>query len=931
MKLNTKYDIVLNMHRNSREIESITFGIFSPEELKSMSVCKVDNTKLSGHGSVYDPRMGTMADNHEDCVTCHMTAKTCPGHFGHIELIESIIHPLFPKMVTSFLKCFCKNCYRIIIHPDQVNLWGLTKFKGENRFVKILDCLDKVDICHHCKYPQPHVVYKPKEDLIMLEYKQRDGKISITMEVHDIKTIFDNVQDDDLEVLGFNPNYIRPRNFIMSVFPVLPPCARPYIMSSGNICDDDLTNQIIEIIKDNQKLIKNEENGTDSKKKQKLINSLKFHISTFYNNCVAPETPILMWDMSVKRADEIKIGDVIIGDDGNPRNVLNICNGYSEMYEVSQLNGDTYIVNSNHILTLKFSGHKSIFWTKPNINSPLGSWWMKWYDPAFGKIRNKIVSVTSKLSNEQAFKKINEFAKTIDDTDTFDIPVKEYLALPPHVRRCFMGFKLSVSINWPKKDILIDPYILGMWLGDGNHDGKGFTSTDPELVDIWKNWASKNNADIVLHKNKSDIYFGIRSSSNRTYPRNEPAPFKKLLNKYNLVKNKHIPEDYIINDERTRLELLAGFIDTDGHVSSDGSNITIARCITHRPILDGILKITRSVGLQATITNKKSSWTWKGVTKIGNHLVLHISGEISKIPTRLSRKICNDSKRNTMLSRISVKSVGMGKYNGFSVDSNHRFLLGDCTVTHNSKGKAKHPTNNQPIKGLKERLSSKEGQIRQNNMGKRVDFSARTVIGPDPTLKMGQMAIPEEIAKILTFPERVNKYNIDEMTKLINEGKANFVIRNNGATCINLQYALYRKGTELMYGDIIVKDQNLTLREDDDGNLIIPEKTLGNNIVHVITGNEKLVEGDRIIRNGELMEEVRYPARKNFNLRLGDVVERQLRDGDYVLLNRQPTLHKGSMIAKEIVVRPFKTFRMNLATTKTFNADFDGDEMDSQA
>ena len=67
--------------------------------------------------------------------------------------------------------------------------------------------------------------------------------------------------------------------------------------------------------------------------------------------------------------------------------------------------------------------------------------------------------------------------------------------------------------------------------------------------------------------------------------------------------------------------------------------------------------------------------------------------------------------------------------------------------------------------------------------------------------------------------------------------------------------------------------------------------------------------------------------KKSFNLQYGDIVERFLQDGDVVLLNRQPTLHRGSMLAKQIIIRPFNTIRMNLATTKTFNADFDGDEM----
>jgi hypothetical protein len=90
----------------------------------------------------------------------------------------------------------------------------------------------------------------------------------------------------------------------------------------------------------------------------------------------------------------------------------------------------------------------------------------------------------------------------------------------------------------------------------------------------------------------------------------------------------------------------------------------------------------------------------------------------------------------------------------------------------------------------------------------------------------------------------------------------------------------------------------------------------------------KLKENDRVFRNGVEMQKVLFPRVKTeFNIEEGDIVERQLMNGDVVLLNRQPTLHKGSMLAKEVVIRPCKTFRFNLASTKSFNADFDGDEM----
>ena len=166
---------------------------------------------------------------------------------------------------------------------------------------------------------------------------------------------------------------------------------------------------------------------------------------------------------------------------------------------------------------------------------------------------------------------------------------------------------------------------------------------------------------------------------------------------------------------------------------------------------------------------------------------------------------------------------------------------------------------------------------------------------------MGQIAIPIELSKILTIPERVTSFNIKKLTELINNGKANFVIKNNGKTRLNLQYAMFRKGTELLYGDIVIKPNNLRIL--------------------VTNGNVTLQPGDKLERDGKILEKIRYTSRKNFNLNIGDMVERHLRNKDVILLNRQPTLHSGSMMANEIILRPGKTIRMNLSSTKSYNAD----------
>ncbi|XP_012276630.1 DNA-directed RNA polymerase II subunit RPB1 [Orussus abietinus] len=167
-----------------------------------------------------------------------------------------------------------------------------------------------------------------------------------------------------------------------------------------------------------------------------------------------------------------------------------------------------------------------------------------------------------------------------------------------------------------------------------------------------------------------------------------------------------------------------------------------------------------------------------------------------------------------------------------------------------------------PLKALKARLKGKEGRIRGNLMGKRVDFSARTVITPDPNLRIDQVGVPRSIAQNLTFPEIVTPFNIDKMQELVRRG--------------NSQYP----GAKY-----IVRD------------------------------------------NGERIDLRFHPKSSDLHLQCGYRVERHIRDGDLVIFNRQPTLHKMSMMGHRVKVLPWSTFRMNLSCTSPYNADFDGDEM----
>jgi DNA-directed RNA polymerase beta' subunit len=477
------------------ELSSIDFGLSSPEEVKKNSIARIYTSKLSGEGSVYDERMGPM-ENNIKCVTCSLDCRDCAGHFGHIELVEPTMHPMFHRIIASFLKCFCFSCHRLIISEDHIKLLGMNKFTKEARFNKILDKIEKSDCCFHCQYPKSKIVYSSTDGIIFMCH----NNIKVALEEEEIKKIFYGVVNEDVILLGFDPNISHPRNLIIVNLPVIPPRSRPYIITDGVTCDDDLTIQYLEIIKANNHL---EEENLNDTKKQKYIQTLKFRIKTLMNN---------------------------------------------------------------------------------------------------------------------------------------------------------------------------------------------------------------------------------------------------------------------------------------------------------------------------------------------------------------------------------------------------------------SQSRARH-SNGRALKALKERITGKEGQIRSNLLGKRTNMSGRTVIGPEPTVRADEVVIPESIAKNLTIPERVTSLNIGYLSKLVNDDKANYVIRNGNR--INLQFAMCRRQTDISHGDVIIRN----------GQYLYPstQKSID------------LRKGDKILRDSNIIP-IDISLKKEFALQVGDTVERQMKNGDLVLFNRQPSLHKNNMIAKRVIIRPGKTFRFNLSSTKQLNADYDGDE-----
>lgn len=217
--------------------------------------------------------------------------------------------------------------------------------------------------------------------------------------------------------------------------------------------------------------------------------------------------------------------------------------------------------------------------------------------------------------------------------------------------------------------------------------------------------------------------------------------------------------------------------------------------------------------------------------------------------------ICETNNRlKTSLKEGEKMAAVMGKWDDLQI---HIAML------INSEGPGVVPKGQYAtLRGFCQRLKGKQGRFRGNLSGKRVDFSGRTVISPDPNIGVDEVGIPEHVAKSMTFPERVTRYNIEEMR------------------------------------------------------------------AHVINGPRKWPGANQIIKSSGIIQSTKFANRRQAEaLKHGDVVDRHLINGDIVLFNRQPSLHRLSIMAHRVRVRPSRTFRLNECVCTPYNADFDGDEM----
>lgn len=380
--------------------------------------------------------------------------------------------------------------------------------------------------------------------------------------------------------------------------------------------------------------------------------------------CMAKDTPIIMYDGTIKKIQDIEAGEMVMGDDSKPRRVLSLARGVDNMYDIIPVKGDKYTVNEEHILCLKASGSPTLKESK--INSGYNVQWIennKFQSRTFTYKRN------DNIDRESKYELANEWRSLMKEKyeQVLEISVRDYLKLSTSKRNQLKGYRTGVEFE--EKDVPIDPYMIGYWLGDGTTRDAVITSQESTVLHYFANELGKYN--LYLSKRSMEYCYGISGLTGKS----NSNLFLTTMKKYGLTETKHIPDIYKYNSRENRLKLLAGFIDADGHLSKNSFEIT--QSIEHEVLIDDIIYLARSLGFAC----------YKGVKKFSEAYRIVINGEgIEAIPTLSPRKKASPRRqiKDVLVTGIRVVPVGRGDYYGFTLDGNCRYLIGDFSVTHNT-------------------------------------------------------------------------------------------------------------------------------------------------------------------------------------------------------------------------------------------------------
>ena len=344
--------------------------------------------------------------------------------------------------------------------------------------------------------------------------------------------------------------------------------------------------------------------------------------------CLGKGTNVLMYSGELKKVEDVVVGDALMGDDSTPRKVLSLARGREEMYWVRQNKGIDYRVNKSHILSLKRSRNE-------------------------GKHKHG---------------------------DILNIEISDYIEKSTKFKSNYKGY--SVAVDFSEKKTNIEPYFLGLWLGDGTSSKVEIATQDSEIVNYLGKYANKLSLLVNAYfvEGKCPMYRIGKGYTGGDVKKD--ISLQKKLRDENLLNNKHIPHNYLINSRKNRLELLAGLIDSDGYYDDKFHVMEITQ--KSKELSQQIKFLADSLGFKCSFKSKMAR-----IKSIGYECEVYrvrIVGNLDEIPTKIARKQARKSasNRNHQHTGIKVEFDKVDDYYGFEIDGNKLFLLEDMTVTHNT-------------------------------------------------------------------------------------------------------------------------------------------------------------------------------------------------------------------------------------------------------
>lgn len=359
--------------------------------------------------------------------------------------------------------------------------------------------------------------------------------------------------------------------------------------------------------------------------------------------CHSAGTRILMHDGTTKPVELVVTNDNVMGPDSKPRRVLHLCRGREMMYRVTPTKGDPFVVNEGHILSLKTTSEGA---AKQRHASGLRA----------GAIEN--VAVKDYVGKARYWKHTRKLWRTGVD---FEIPANDNLPVPA--------------------------YVVGAMLGDGSLvHSPTLTNMDAEVLDEVCDYAEAVGANLRVFQKPNNRAWGVafpddnssRSVRNRFVAKLDEAGIWGMI-----CEHKNIPAPYKTGSRKTRLEVLAGLLDTDGHLSKSNHFDFISKS---EALSRDVAFVARSLGLAAYVAScVKHCQTGGG----GTYWRVSISGDTDIIPNRVARQkaLPRKQKKNPLVTGFKIEPIGVDDFYGFELDGDHLYLTDDFTVHHNS-GKA---------------------------------------------------------------------------------------------------------------------------------------------------------------------------------------------------------------------------------------------------